>query len=192
MLCGSDGQIEFRNRFQFSGGGALGLSGSPATALRLVRPGECGGTNPVRMRLWIRAADGSTSAVFVKTADAAAACGCEIDQIVKSIVFKQVGSDRHVLFLTAGGNRVDPGRASAVSGAPLEKADAAGVRAHTGFAIGGVSPLGQLTPIEAWFDPALLRFPLVWAAAGTPNHVFAVDPAALVAATGATVVDFTA
>lgn len=125
-------------------------------------------------------------------ADAAAACGCEIDQIVKSIVFKQVGSDRHVLFLTAGGNRVDPGRASAVSGAPLEKADAAGVRAHTGFAIGGVSPLGQLTPIEAWFDPALLRFPLVWAAAGTPNHVFAVDPAALVAATGATVVDFTA
>ena len=125
-------------------------------------------------------------------ADAARACGCALDQIVKSIVFRVADGVRHVLFLTAGGNRVDPAKAGALAGAGLEKADAAGVRAHTGFAIGGVAPIGHLTPIDAWLDPKLLTYDVIWAAAGTPNHVFAVAPQALVAATGATVADFTA
>jgi len=125
-------------------------------------------------------------------AEAARACGCAIDQIVKSIVFREAASSRHLLFLTAGGNRVDPAKAAGLAGAPLEKADAASIRAVTGFAIGGVAPLGHLTPIEAWLDRRLLEFTTVWAAAGTPHHVFPVAPAALAAATGASVADFTA
>lgn len=126
-----------------------------------------------------------------RTAEQAAqACGVVLDQIVKSIIFREAGSDRHVLFLTAGGNRVNPTRAAKLAGTALEKADAASVRAVTGFAIGGVAPLGHLTPIDAWLDPRLLDFDEVWAAAGTPHHVFPVSPAALAAATGATVADF--
>ncbi len=124
-------------------------------------------------------------------AEAARACGCAVAQIVKSIVFRVAGSDRHVLFLTGGDARVDPAKAAALAGAALEKADAAGIRAHTGFAIGGVSPLGHLTPIETWFDPDLLAHPVIWAAAGTPNHVFAVAPERLLAATGARTGAFT-
>ena len=123
--------------------------------------------------------------------DAARACGCEVDQIIKSIIFRVAGSDRHVLFLTAGGARGDPARAADLAGAPLEKADAAGIRAHTGFAIGGVSPLGHLTPIQTWFDPDILRHPVIWAAAGTPNHVFSIAPERLRDALGATVAPFT-
>ncbi len=123
--------------------------------------------------------------------DAARACGCGVDQIVKSIVFRVGGGNRHVPFLTAGGARVDAARAAEVAGAALEKADAAGVRAHTGFAIGGVSTLGHLTPIESWIDPSLLAYPVVWAAAGTPNHVFSVEPGRLQAAIEATAADFT-
>jgi len=125
-------------------------------------------------------------------ADAARACGCTVDQIIKSIVFRVVGGDRHVLFLTAGGNRVDPGKAAALVGAPLEKADAASIRAHTGFAIGGVSLLGHLTPIATYLDPKILTFPVIWAAAGTPHHVFAIDPRVLCDALQPVVADFTA
>jgi prolyl-tRNA editing enzyme YbaK/EbsC (Cys-tRNA(Pro) deacylase) len=134
----------------------------------------------------VRLAEGTRTAE-----EAARACGCAVDQIIKSIVFRVAGTDRHVLFLTAGGSRVDPARAAALAGAPLEKADAASIRAHTGFAIGGVSPIGHIAPIETWFDPDILRHPVIWAAAGTPNHVFSVAPEALRAATGATVAPFT-
>jgi prolyl-tRNA editing enzyme YbaK/EbsC (Cys-tRNA(Pro) deacylase) len=123
----------------------------------------------------IRLPEGTRSA-----ADAARACGCAVDQIIKSIVFRVAGSDRHVLFLTAGGSRVDPAKAGHLVGAELEKADAASIREATGFAIGGVSPLGHLNEIETWFDPRILDHAVIWAAAGTPNHVFSVDPAALV------------
>jgi prolyl-tRNA editing enzyme YbaK/EbsC (Cys-tRNA(Pro) deacylase) len=123
-------------------------------------------------------------------ADAARACGCGIDQIIKSIVFRVAGSDRHVLFLTAGGNRVDPAKASALAGAPLEKADAASIRARTGFVIGGVAPIGHLAPIETWMDPRILDFDRIWAAAGTPNDVFCVDPQRLRAALEVSVADF--
>jgi prolyl-tRNA editing enzyme YbaK/EbsC (Cys-tRNA(Pro) deacylase) len=79
-----------------------------------------------------------------------------------------------------------------LAGAVLDKADATSVRSVTGFAIGGVAPLGHLTPIDAWLDPRLLDFPTVWAAAGTPHHVFPVGPSVLAKAVGATVADFCA
>lgn len=122
---------------------------------------------------------------------AAAAAGCALDQIVKSIIFRGEATGHVVLFLTAGGNRVSAAKASAVAGQPLGKADADLIRAETGFAIGGVAPIGHLTPIRSWFDPRLLDFDMVWGAAGTPRHIFPVDPRALLQATGAELADFT-
>ena len=117
--------------------------------------------------------------------DAAAACGCHLDQIAKSIIFKGLDSGHVKLFLTAGGNQVDAARASALAGEPLGKADAALIRAETGFAIGGVAPVGHLTAPPVWIDPRLLEFAQVWAAAGTPRHVFAIAPEVLERITGA-------
>lgn len=122
--------------------------------------------------------------------DAARAARCEVDQIVKSIIFRGESSGHVVLFLTAGGNRVNAEKAGAVAGQPLGKADADLIRAETGFAIGGVAPVGHLTPIRSFFDPRLLDFGTVWAAAGTPRHIFAAAPRALLAATGAREADF--
>lgn len=124
-------------------------------------------------------------------ADAARAAGCTVDQIAKSIIFRGEETGHVVLFLTAGGNRVDPTRATAVAGQPLGKADAALIREETGFAIGGVAPVGHLKPVTAFFDPRLLDFDRVWAAAGTPRHFFAIAPRALLDLTGARVADFT-
>lgn len=124
-------------------------------------------------------------------ADAAAAVGCEVDQIAKSIIFKGEDSGHVVLFLTAGCNRVDAEKATALAGQPLGKADAALIRSETGFAIGGVAPVGHLTEIAAFIDPRLLEFETVWAAAGTPRHVFAISPADLLRVSGARQADFT-
>ena len=125
-------------------------------------------------------------------AEAAAAAGCEIDQIVKSIIFRGLESGHVKLFLTAGGNQVDAARASALAGEPLGKADAALIRAETGFAIGGVAPVGHLTALPVWIDPRLFDFAQVWAAAGTPRHIFAIDPLTLERITGAQRGAFTA
>ncbi|MEJ2020637.1 MAG: YbaK/EbsC family protein, partial [Maritimibacter sp.] len=125
-------------------------------------------------------------------ADAASAAGCEIDQIVKSIIFRGEADGRAVLFLTAGGNQVDAAKASALAGEALGKADAALIRAQTGFAIGGVAPIGHLSPIRAFFDPRLMDFDKIWAAAGTPRHVFAAEPHEIQQISGAEVADFTA
>ena len=124
-------------------------------------------------------------------AGAAAAVGCALDQIAKSIIFRGEESGHVVLFLTAGGNRVDPAKATEVAGQRLGKADAELIRAETGFAIGGVAPVGHLAPVTAWFDPRLRDFAQVWAAAGTPRHVFAIAPDRLLAMTGAHEADFT-
>lgn len=124
-------------------------------------------------------------------AEAAAAAGCEVDQIAKSIIFRGEESGHVVLFLTAGGNRVDPAKATKVAGQALGKADAALIRAETGFAIGGVAPVGHLRPVTAWFDPRLSDFDKVWAAAGTPRHIFAIAPDRLLEITGARPADFT-
>ncbi|SEM79368.1 Cys-tRNA(Pro) deacylase, prolyl-tRNA editing enzyme YbaK/EbsC [Gemmobacter aquatilis] len=123
---------------------------------------------------------------------AAAAAGCALDQIVKSILFAGETSGRLFLFLTAGGNQVDPAKASALAGESLGRADARQVRAVTGFAIGGVSPIGHLTPSPEFFDPRLLDFPQVWGAAGTPRHIFPIAPQDLLRLTGATLAPFTA
>ncbi|WP_238366155.1 YbaK/EbsC family protein [Mesobacterium pallidum] len=124
--------------------------------------------------------------------EAADAVGCVLDQIAKSIIFRGETSGEAVLFLTAGGNKVDDARATQVAGESLGKADAALIRAQTGFAIGGVAPVGHLSPIRAWIDPRLLAFDVVWAAAGTPRHVFPINPALLPGLTGAKPADFTA
>ncbi len=124
-------------------------------------------------------------------AEAAAAAGCEIDQIAKSIVFRGETSGRVCLFITAGSNQVDAAKAALIAGEPLGRADADFVRAETGFAIGGVAPLGHLTPPQTFFDPRLLDFELVFAAAGTPRHIFPIAPESLLAVSGARNADFT-
>ncbi|MEM7685314.1 MAG: YbaK/EbsC family protein [Pseudomonadota bacterium] len=118
--------------------------------------------------------------------DAAAACGCDIAQIVKSLVFKGRDSSDLLLLLVSGANQVDMDRAAQVTGEPLDRADANEVRARTGFAIGGVSPIGHLEAPKIWIDETLIALPTVWAAAGAPDAVFEVAPEALVEATGAT------
>jgi prolyl-tRNA editing enzyme YbaK/EbsC (Cys-tRNA(Pro) deacylase) len=123
--------------------------------------------------------------------EAADAVGCHVDQIAKSIIFRAADSGEAVLFLTAGGNQVDAEKATAVAGTELGKADADLIRAQTGFAIGGVSPVGHLNPIRAWLDPRLLDFDKIWAAAGTPRHVFSLKPGLLVDLCGAATADFT-
>ena len=128
-----------------------------------------------------------------RTAEAAAtAAGCALDQIVKSILFAGQDSGRLYLFLTAGGNQVDTAKASALAGEPLGRAEARQVRDVTGFAIGGVSPVGHLTPSPKFFDPRLLEFPVIWGAAGTPRHIFPIAPQDLLRITGAQLADFTA
>ncbi|MEM8980786.1 MAG: YbaK/EbsC family protein [Pseudomonadota bacterium] len=126
-----------------------------------------------------------------KTAlEAAQSVGCALDQIAKSIIFARSDTGLPVLFITAGGNKVDPSKASALVGVELGRADASLIRSHTGFAIGGVSPIGHLGPIDAFFDPKLLEFSEIYAAAGTPNHLFGVDPRVLQKIIDAKVSDF--
>lgn len=124
-------------------------------------------------------------------AEAAAEAGCTVDQIAKSIIFRGKESSEALLFVTAGGNQVSAEKASAVAGEALGKADAGLIRAQTGFAIGGVAPIGHITPIRAWFDPRLLAFDQVFAAAGTPRHIFAIAPEILRALSGAELAEFT-
>lgn len=114
---------------------------------------------------------------------AADAIGCALDQIVKSLVFRS-DDDRPVLVLTAGGNRVDEDVIGEQVGHPVGMADAAFVRAHTGYAIGGVPPFGHPEPVETLIDEDLLAFEEVWAAGGTPNTVFPIKPDRLLAITG--------
>lgn len=140
------------------------------------------------LRPEIRALDASSRTA----AEAAAAVGCALDQIAKSIIFRGETGGHVLLFVTAGGNRVDPVRAAGVAGEPLGKADADLIRAETGFAIGGVAPVGHLSPVRAFFDPRLMDFAQVWAAAGTPHHVFAIAPGRLLALAGASLARFTA
>lgn len=121
-------------------------------------------------------------------ADAAAAVGCTVGQIVKSLVFLVAG--RPVVCLVSGANRLDETRLAAWAGVNREtvrRADAESARAATGYAIGGVAPFGYPRPLPVLCDADLLQYEVVWAAAGTPHAVFAVSPQALVAAIGAQV-----
>ncbi len=121
-------------------------------------------------------------------AEAAAACGTSVAQIVKSLIFQKAESGEPVLILVSGRNRVDEKAMKGIVGEALKRIDADQVRALTGFAIGGVAPLGSLAPLATFMDADLLAFETVWAAAGAPHAVFEVDPKALAAATGAKIV----
>jgi len=124
-----------------------------------------------------------------KTApDAARAIGCEVGQIVKSLVF--MADRRSVLALTSGANRVDTRRLAALAGAQTaQRATPEEARAATGFAVGGTPPFGFPGPVAAFLDRDLLGYPEVWAAAGTPDAVFRTTPEELLRTTGAEVVD---
>ncbi len=110
------------------------------------------------------------------SAEAAAAVGCSVGQIVKSIIFRAAHSDRVVLVLTSGANRVSERAVAARAGEPLAKADADFVRARTGFVIGGVAPVGHREPPLTFIDEDLLPYAEIWAAAGTPNALFRLTP----------------
>jgi prolyl-tRNA editing enzyme YbaK/EbsC (Cys-tRNA(Pro) deacylase) len=113
--------------------------------------------------------------------------GASVGQIVKSLVF--LCDERPVLALVAGDNRLDEARLAALAGGRVTRADAARVRAQTGFSIGGVAPLGSLEPLPVYCDTDLLQHNYVWAAAGAPHAVFRVEPQALVEAARAQVAE---
>lgn len=118
--------------------------------------------------------------------DAARAIGCDVGQIVKSLVFLLDGSP--VMALVSGSNRLDEGRlAAALGGQSVTRADADAVRAATGFPIGGVPPFGHATSLRTVIDEDLMTYDEIWAAAGTPRDVFAVAPSDLVRVTGGSV-----
>jgi len=108
--------------------------------------------------------------------DAARACGCTVGQIAKSIVFRTSNSGHAVLVVTSGANRVDEAAIAEVLGEKIVKADADFVRRATGFAIGGVPPLGHDYPVKILIDRDLLQYDEIWAAAGTPRAVFRLTP----------------
>jgi prolyl-tRNA editing enzyme YbaK/EbsC (Cys-tRNA(Pro) deacylase) len=124
-------------------------------------------------------------------AEAAEAVGSQLGQIVKSLVFRGEVSGRPVLILASGANRVNLESVAALVGEPLWKADADYVRHQTGFAIGGVPPLGHSQALDAWIDEDLFQYAEIWAAAGTPNAVFRLAPADLLRMTGGRVVKIT-
>ena len=117
------------------------------------------------------------SATTRTSAEAAAAIGCTVAQIAKSVVFRAVGLNRAVLVIASGVNRVDEKLVAAASGDRIAKADATFVRDKTGFAIGGVAPVGHTEKPVTLIDEDLLQHAEIWAAAGTPNSVFRADPA---------------
>jgi prolyl-tRNA editing enzyme YbaK/EbsC (Cys-tRNA(Pro) deacylase) len=121
-------------------------------------------------------------------ADAAAAIGCTVAQIAKSLVFRAGSSGRPVLVIASGTHRVDEARVAAALGERIAKADAGFVRDKTGFAIGGVAPVGHTEKPITFIDQDLLQYGEIWAAAGTPNSVFPLSPAALVSLTGGRVI----
>ncbi len=119
---------------------------------------------------------------------AAAAAGCTIGQIVKSLIFQGKTSKKPYLLLVSGTNRVNEKAVAVTLGEPIVRPDATFVRDETGFAIGGIPPLGHDRKLVPYLDGDLLQYGTVWAAAGTPNAVFEVDPQALKEATGAVVI----
>ncbi len=112
--------------------------------------------------------------------EAAAAVGCDVAQIAKSLVFRGRESGRAILVIASGVNRVDLHRLAAYAGEPVERADPEFVREVTGFAIGGVPPVGHKEPLQTYIDEDLLRHDVIWAAAGTPRALFRLTPQALV------------
>lgn len=121
--------------------------------------------------------------------DAATACGCTVAQIGKSLVFRAKRSNRPILVVTSGVNRVEEKKIAAALGEPIGRADPDFVRASTGFAIGGVPPIGHTVAPVVYLDADLMLFDGIWCAAGTPRAVFAVTPANLRTLTAGAVLD---
>ncbi|GGG46967.1 cys-tRNA(pro)/cys-tRNA(cys) deacylase [Caldovatus sediminis] len=117
-------------------------------------------------------------------AEAAAAVGCDLARIAKSIVFRAGAVPRAVLVIASGANRVDMAKVARAIGQPVKRADGGWVRDTTGFAIGGVAPVGHLAPPIVLVDQDLFAFERVWAAAGSPTHVFETTPAELLRISG--------
>jgi len=124
--------------------------------------------------------------------EAAQAIGCDVGQIVKSLVFKGKRSARPVLVIASGRNRVDERKIEALIEEPLGKADADFVRQQTGFVIGGVPPVGHSQPLLTYVDADLLEYTEIWAAAGTPHAVFRLTPQELCELTGGEVLELKA
>jgi Cys-tRNA(Pro) deacylase len=122
------------------------------------------------------------------SAEAAAAVGCVLAQIAKSMVFK-AADGAPVLVVASGANRVDEKKIAALLGRKISRADADFVLRHTGFAVGGVPPLGHVTLPATFLDRDLETYPTIWAAAGSPNAVFELTPGDLVRLTGAAFAD---
>lgn len=124
------------------------------------------------------------------SAEAAAAIGCGVEQIAKSMVFRERETDQALLVVASGGNRVCTKKLAALTGKSIGRADADFVRSKTGFAIGGVSPLGHASePVDILLDQDLFQYPEIWAAAGSPFAVFRTTAQELADATGARVAD---
>lgn len=121
--------------------------------------------------------------------EAAAAIGCSVPEIAKSIIFKAADSGRAILVIAAGHNRVEESTIAGILGETLTKASAEFVRDASGYAIGGVPPIGHKNRLETFIDRDLLTLDCVWAAAGTPNSVFCILPAQLVQITQGRVAD---
>lgn len=122
-------------------------------------------------------------------AEAAQAIGCEVGQIVKSLVFKTKRTDRPILVIASGSNRVNEKRIGQLLDEPIGKADADFVRQQTGYVIGGVPPLGHDRPVQTFIDQDLLQYEQVWAAAGTPHAVFGLSPQHLADMTAGQIVE---
>ncbi|MCC7117298.1 MAG: YbaK/EbsC family protein [Anaerolineales bacterium] len=120
--------------------------------------------------------------------EAADRAGCELGQIVKSLIFMGKHSKKPILVLTSGANRVNEKRISEYSGEAIGKADADFARAVTGFAIGGVPPIGHAQNMETYLDEDFLQYPTIWAAAGTPNAIFELKTEDLQKMTGGRIV----
>ena len=120
--------------------------------------------------------------------EAADAIGCTVSQIVKSLVFRGAQSGEAILILASGTNRVDEKRMAKTAGEALGRADADFVRAETGFAIGGVAPVGHIRPVKTFIDRDLQQYAEIWAAAGKPNAVFRLTPDDLIALTKGSIV----
>lgn len=121
--------------------------------------------------------------------EAAQAIGCQVAQIVKSLVFRGKQTNKGILVLASGINRVDETRLAQYCGEPIAKADADFVLSKTGFAIGGVPPLAHTTPMETYIDQDLYQWDEIWAAAGTPHAVFSLHPADLELITSGKIVE---
>ncbi len=118
------------------------------------------------------------------SAEAAQAVGCKVEQIAKSLIFQTRVTHRPILVIASGPNRVNEKKIAELISEPIGKADADFVRQHTGFAIGGVPPVGHLEKLEIFIDEDLLQYGEIWAAAGSPHAVFKLTPSDLVKMTG--------